>query len=83
MGCFDAWLTDELGHKREEPANDSTQAEATTPTEENTGGDSEAKPEHSISFSNLEASTSSVRLILMIVVISLVVMAKQLIMSLM
>ncbi|EOZ2186382.1 phage tail protein [Enterobacter hormaechei] len=59
MGRFDAWLTDELSQKQEEPANDSTQAETTTPTEENTGSVSEAKPEHSISFSNLEASTSS------------------------
>lgn len=63
MGRFDAWLTDELSQKQEEPANDSTQAETTTPTEENTGSVSEAKPEHFISFSNLEASISSEGLI--------------------
>lgn len=60
MGRFDEWLTDELSQKQEEPANESTQAETATTTEENTGSVSEAKPEHFISFSNLEASISSV-----------------------
>lgn len=60
MGRFDAWLTDELSQKREEPANDSTQADSATPTEENTESITEAEPEHTLSFSNLEAPTASV-----------------------
>ncbi|WP_142971378.1 phage tail protein [Enterobacter hormaechei] len=59
MGRFDAWLSDEISQKREEPANESTQAEAATQTEENTGSVLEAEPEHTLSFSNLEASTAT------------------------